>query len=64
MWDFEFEFPGRGDNAVRAGNEVRTIMRAVSATSKDLRLETGAPFEVREGRRVVGRGRVLTTLPG
>ena len=63
MWDFEFDFTNQGPAApVPFGEDVRAVMRAVSATSGDVSLQTGATFEVREGARVVGQGRVERVL--
>ena len=59
LWDFAFDFPGRPpDEPVPFGADVRVTMRAATATPADLPIAARATFEVREGSRVVGRGRV------
>lgn len=63
LWDFEFHFAG-DDRGVQFDEETPTIMRAVTATSDDVTVDVGETFEVREGARVVGRGRVTEVLPG
>jgi len=64
LWDFEFQFTGaHADGEVPLSEEVPARMRAVSATPDDVAVGVGATFEVREGARVVGRGRVLQVLP-
>jgi translation elongation factor EF-Tu-like GTPase len=64
LWDFEFEFTGpHASRAVPFGTEVPALMHAVSASSDDIVARAGAAFEVREGARVVGRGRVVEVVP-
>lgn len=63
MWDFVFDFPSSGEEEpVPFGEQVPTVMKAVSATNDDVDVSDGATFEVREGARVVGRGRVEEIL--
>jgi translation elongation factor EF-Tu-like GTPase len=60
LWDVEFQFKGaHADAEAPFDQEVPALMRAVSATPSDVAVAPGARFEVREGARVVGRGRVV-----
>lgn len=63
LWDFEFTFPGlAGDLPVAFSQEIEAEMRSSSAGSRDVTVEPGTAFEVREGARVVGHGRVVEVL--
>lgn len=63
-WDFEFEFRENGPTSpVRFGEDVPAVMRSVVATINDVPLEGGTTFQVREGARLVGRGRVTGVVP-
>ncbi len=63
LWDFEFDFVSQDAGApVRFGEDVAAVMRAASATGTDIPLQNSTTFEVREGARVVGRGRVEKVL--
>jgi translation elongation factor EF-Tu-like GTPase len=60
LWDFEFSFSGFAEaQPVAFGEEVGAVMRASSATRADVSPWVGGTFEVREGAKVVGRGRVV-----
>lgn len=64
MWDFAFTFVGlEADAPVTPGHEVVALMRASCATVDDLPSEGDHRFEVREGDRLVARGRVRAVVP-
>jgi translation elongation factor EF-Tu-like GTPase len=64
LWDFEFRFTSEDPDALVPFNtEVPAVIRAGSATEKDLSVREGSRFEVREGARVVGRGLVTEVMP-
>ena len=59
-WDAEQEYPDA--ESVFPGQTVRALLRFVSPDSRVDRVHRGMEFQVREGARVVARGRVTKIL--
>jgi elongation factor Tu len=59
-WDAIYDYPGRQE--VKPGETVMALLSFLSPDQHRGRVRPGLTFEVREGPRVVGTGKVLRVL--
>lgn len=59
-WDAIHQYPDV--ESVRPGQTVRTLLRFLSPVSHVDRVQVGMEFQIREGQKVVGYGRVTKIL--